>query len=159
MVTGTAAAIVVRVPESYPWWYNAWTAITGGTGAGTVAWLTAASYTLYEELNIMVLSNIVRERDRKAAEARVQDIKVREQEVDARQQEVDARQQDVETQRQEVDARQQDVETQRQEVDAQRQELAEKERALQSLAEHLPPQYQEELERLAGNGKEPEKEQ
>ena len=166
MVTGTAVAIVVRVPESYPWWYNAWTAITGGTGTGTVAWLTAASYTLYEELNIMVLSNIVRERDRKAAEARVQDIKVREQEVDARQQEVDARQQDVETQRQdvetqrqEIDAQRQDVETQRQEIDAQRQEIAEKERALQSLAEHLPPQYQEELERLAGNGKETEKEQ
>ena len=143
LLTGTVAAIVVRVPESYPWWYTVWVAITGGTATGTIAWLTAVIYTLYEELNIMVLSHIVRERDRKAAEARERDAEAREQDIDAREQEVDARQQ-------EVDVRQQ-------EVDAQQQEVAEREQALQSLAEHLPPEYRAEFERLAGNGKVPEK--
>lgn len=137
-MTGTAVAIIVRVPENYPWWYTAWTAVTGGTATGTIAWLTAFTYTAYEEPNIMVLSNIVRERDRKAAEAR---------------------QQEMDAQQQELDAQQQELDTQQQELDTQQQELSEREEALQKLAEHLPPQYRAEFERLAGNGKEPEDEQ
>ena len=107
LLTGTVAAIVVRVPESYPWWYTVWVAITGGTATGTIAWLTAVIYTIYEELNIMVLSHIVRERDRKAAEARERDAEAREQDIDAREQEVDARQQEVDAQQQEVAEREQ----------------------------------------------------
>lgn len=79
----------------------------------------------------MVLSNIVRRRDRRAAEEVQQKLK----------------------------ARQQELAEQQQETEAQQRELAEKEQALQKLAEHLPPQYRAELERLTGNGKEPEKEQ
>ena len=156
LLTGTAGAIIVRIPEGYPWWYTTWLAITGGTATGTIAWSTAFIYTLYEEINIMVLSHIVRERDRKAAEAQQQKVEAQQQKVEAQQQKAEAQQQELDVQQQKLEAQQQAAEAQQQELDVLRQNLAEKEQALQRLAGHLPPEYRAEFERLTGNGKEPE---
>ncbi len=82
--------------------------MTGGTAISTVAWLTAFIYTVYEELDIMVLSRIVRQRDREAAEALQQTLEVREQqlaelerELAEREQQLAEREQQLAEQRQE----------------------------------------------------------
>lgn len=151
-------AIIFRVPEDYPWWYNAWIALTGGTAISTAAWLTAFIYTVYEELDIMVLSRIVRQRDREAAEARQQTLDAQERELAERSQELAEREQELER-RQEFTRREQELAEQRQELAEREQDVVERERVLRNLAEHLPPQYRAEFERLTRNGKETGKEQ
>ena len=173
LLTGTSFALIVRIPEHYPWWYTAWTAVTGGTGTGTIAWMTAVIYTAYEELDIMVLSRIVRERDRREAEsqrqeaeAQRQEAEAQRQEAEAQRQEAEAREQEAEVQRQEAEAQIRETEARRRTLEIQEMELAERqqalalrERVIRSLSEHLPTPYREEFERLTFNGNDPEVEQ
>ncbi len=82
----------------------------------------------------MVLSRIVRQRDREAAEALQQTLEVQERELAERDRELAEREQQLAEQRQEFADKEQDV--------------VEREQVLRNLAEHLPPQYRAEFERL-----------
>jgi Skp family chaperone for outer membrane proteins len=165
LLVGTAGAILFRVTEGLPWWYSAWIAITGGTATGTIAWLTAVTYTTYEEFEIMVLSNIVRQRDRKAAEEvqqKLQDQKKildeREQELAEKGQELAEKGQELAEKGQELAEKGQELAEKGQELAEKGQELAEKEQALEKLAERLPPEHRAEFERLRRNGEAIERE-
>ena len=151
ILAGTVGAILLRITESYPWWYTTWVAITGGTATGTIAWLTAVTYTTYEEFEIMVFSNIVRQRDRKASEEVWQRIeserqKIAEQaellaqqnqELVERDQELVERDQELVEKGQELSERDQELVERDQELTSQKQELAERERAIAEKEEEL----------------------